>query len=199
MICSVPSLFLAVVNDCLTTHQGKESLSQRDSMNKSPREGVVSGEVRRVSPPGVQCRQKRRPDASQFQLGNGSWQQAWASHTWIQSQSRGLDGSLQAAFQRLLDPGSLGDEGRWLHCNQKLIVENRVGGNVRWVSGRVVGRNGKREASRQARKNDAGIYDSVQQTECVNESGAAVQEEGNWLLLRGWQGKDASHLLLIKV
>lgn len=137
-------------------------------MNKSPREGVVSGEVGRVSPPGVQCRQKRRPDASQFQLGNGSWQQAWARHTWIQSQSRGLDGSLQAAFQRLLDPGSLGDEGRWLHCNQKLIVANRVRRDERCVSGRVEGRNGKREKplGRQG-KNDADMNDSLQQTKGV--------------------------------
>lgn len=40
----------------------------------------------------------------------------------------GPDASLQAAFQRLLDPGSLGQGGRWLHHNQKLIAseESRV-------------------------------------------------------------------------
>lgn len=125
LLCAIfLSFFFSHVKDCLTTQQGKESISQRDGMNKSPRERGKGWE--RVSPLGVQCWQKRRPDASQFQLGNGSWQQAWASHTWTQSQSAGIDGSLQAAFQRLLDLGSMGDEGRWLHYNQKLIAVNRV-------------------------------------------------------------------------
>lgn len=46
------------------------------------------------------------------------------SDTWTQSQSTAMDGSLQAAFQRHLDPESLGNDSRCSHNNQKLIVVN---------------------------------------------------------------------------
>lgn len=60
------------------------SLLQQDGMNRSRSDGGRRQRQREGagSRPGVQRRQKRRPDASQFQLGNGSWQQAWATHTW---------------------------------------------------------------------------------------------------------------------
>lgn len=89
-----------------------------------------------------------------------------------------MDGSLQAVFQRLLDPGSLGDEGRWLHCNQKLMVVNRVGRNEGCVSGEE-GRNEKRNASRKARNNNAFMNGSLQQTGFVNERDASVEVEEN--------------------
>lgn len=71
-----PLSFLVFIflNDCLTTRQMKESPPPPPQIR---REYVVPIRLQEYS-----AYKKPRPDASQFQLGNGSWQQAWASDTW---------------------------------------------------------------------------------------------------------------------
>lgn len=43
--------------------------------------------------------------------------------------------------------------------------------------------------------NDTALSESLQQTGCVIEKEASVKVEGNWLLERGWQGKEAFSIL----